>query len=98
MTIVLGGFIGLAIVFTAAMFWLLVQAMDDACEQTADANEALSASFDAAALQAAVEPADNGDNGDNEIPPVAWGEPLRDNEGGQSTVVAGSTAATTITN
>lgn len=203
MTIVLGGFIGLAIVFTAAVFWLLIQATDNASEQQSDANEALSAafdtavglseppaidavhhvndhvdggpifvvaiefdldtdhepdrqtayelaaravrsvrsafasdhvrsydivfrygdaswgglgskpgrriavppeladrldrepSFDAAALQAAIETADNGDS---EIPPVAWGEPLRYNGGGQSTVVAGSTAAITVTN
>ncbi len=203
MSIVLGGFIGLAIVFTAAMFWLLIQATENASEQKSDANVALSASFDtvlelaepptidsvhhvndhldgdsifvvtvefdldtdhepdrqtayelaakavrsvrsafasdhvrsydvvfrygdaswgglgskpgrriavtleladrldrepsfdAAALQAAIETADNGDS---EIPPIAWGEPLRYNGGGQSTVVAGSTAATTITN
>lgn len=203
MTIVLGGFIGLAIVFTAAMFWLLVQAIDEASEQTADANEALAASFDAAlelseapsidsvhhvndhvdgdpifvvtiefdldtdhepdrqtayelaakavrsvrpafasehvrsydivfrygdaswaglgskpgrriavtpelaerldrepsfdapALQDAIETADNGDS---EIPPVAWGEPMRYDAGGQSAAVAGSTATMSAMN
>ncbi len=33
---------------TAAVFWLLMQATDDASEQQSDANEALSASFDTA--------------------------------------------------